>query len=133
MRRLLLAEMALLAVVFGLTAALAGSPPPSRSVEPVRAEAVFGAGELTLRASPGRPGANDLQIVLSGRGSRPAPERLTVSARQRRLGLGPVTLIARRTGDRRFAVSRAPLGAPGTWELSVAGGGARATLRLRLR
>ena len=131
LRRLLIAEALLLTVVFALTAVLAGGRPPSQSEEPVRATAAFASGRLTLRASPGRPGANDLQIELRGHG---APMRLTVTARQRRLGLGPIALRARRLRDGRFVVPRAPLDAPGTWEVTVSDdGGARATLRLRLR
>jgi hypothetical protein len=112
---------------------LAGSRPPSRSNEPALATAPFGTAEMSLRASPGRPGTNELRFQLSGPGSRPGPARITVGARQRRLGLGPFALVARRTGEGRFVVARAPLDAPGTWELTVAGGREQATLHLRLR
>ena len=89
LRRLLRVEVALLLVVFALTAVLAGTPPPSSSDEPARATAPFGSGELQVVARPGHPGANDLRIAVPRSSGGAA---LAVVARQRRLGLGPIVL-----------------------------------------
>ena len=87
---------------------------------------------MTVVARPGRPGDNRLTITL--RGAAPAPERIAAGARQRRLGLGPVRLRARRVAPGRFSVPDASLPAPGAWELTIAAAGsppARLSLRLR--
>ena len=78
------------------------------------------------------------------RGRAPGPGaprvgRVTLSERQPKLGIGPLRQTAVRTGAARFTVARAPLGAPGTWSITVtvlpAGGGAArpATFPARLR
>lgn len=133
-RRLLTAEAALLALVFVATAALAATPPAAepRRGSGVRAAGALGALRVDVLARPGRPGDNRLTISLTGGAAVPA--RLTVTARQRRLGLGPVALRARRVASGRFTVARASLPAPGTWELTlVAPGLPRARLSLTLR
>ena len=68
---------------------------------------------------------NELTIELRGDAAQRPPQRLAVSARQPRLGLGPIALRARRAANARFVVASAPLDAPGTWEVTVSGDGER--------
>lgn len=65
LRRALRAEVALLAVVIGVTAALASyAPPISAQSGPFSAESTFGPIQLELSVEPARVGANQIHIYL---------------------------------------------------------------------
>ena len=126
LRRLLIGEAVLLALVLAATAVLAGTAPPSGSTQPVRVHGTLGELGVTLTARPGSPGPNRLTIDLRGRGARDLPARLAVSARQPRLGLGPISLRAIPRAGGRFVVEDAMLSAPGSWTSRCASRAARA-------
>ena len=113
----------MLVAVFAATAVLAAMTPAAerQGGTTVTARGTLGPYAVTVVARPGRPGDNRLTITL--RGAAPAPERIAAGARQRRLGLGPVRLRARRVAPGRFSVPDASLPAPGAWELTIAAAG----------
>ncbi len=136
LRRLLTGEAVLLTLVFAVTAALAGSVPMAGDDRPVSVDGRLGGLDVRLTASPGSPGANTLRVRLSDRvgASSEVPVRLSASARQRRLGIGPLPLRADRVTAGRFVIEDAALSTPGTWEITLrTPAGARTVLRLRLR
>lgn len=142
LRTVLRAEAALLVLVLLATGVLA-STTPSRAAGHGAASRAFAAGPFSVRArvTPASPGDNRITLVVraaaGGGGAVRAITRVVVSERQPKLGIGPLRQVAARTGPGRFTVRAAPLGAPGTWSVTVAvvsGGRTRTgafTVRLR--
>ena len=65
LRRALRAEVALLVVVIGVTAALASyAPPVTAQAGPFSAESTFGPIQLEMSVEPARVGANEIHIYL---------------------------------------------------------------------
>ncbi len=117
LRRVLRTEAALLTTVLALSGVLAATT-PSRAQRGQGITRQVRAGALTIgaRLTPGSPGGNRLVLTV-----RPAAGvvAVDVSARQPKLGIGPVRSPARPAGPGRFLVTGLALGAPGTWRITV--------------
>ena len=123
LRRTLRAEVGLLIVVFGVTAALASySPSVAASTGPFSAQRELGPLELELTVDPARVGRNEIHLYLFRRsdGSQFArAKELAVAARLPGKGIGPLALDARKTGPGHYTVPLADLAPGGKWRLRI--------------
>jgi copper transport protein len=113
LRRALRAELALLLVVLGVTAALASYAPP------VTAQG----GPFAETTTFARVGANQIHVYLfdSKTGAQyTAGKELTVTATLPDKGIGPLPLESEPAGPGHYIVSDALLNAPGEWRLDFA-------------
>jgi copper transport protein len=115
LRRALRGEVALLVVVLGVTAALAGyAPATSAQSGPF--------SELELTVDPARVGSNQIHIYLfdARSGAQFSPvEELELTATLPAKSIGPLPLDPRRSGPGHYTVQDAQLGVAGDWELEV--------------
>jgi copper transport protein len=120
------AELVLIAVVIGVTAALVGEPRPkdrpprqSRSASVFRATSSVGPFRLELAVSPAGAGKNDIDVQLATRSGTPASVAdVRVAAALRDRGIAPLRFEARRLGRGHFAVADAQLAIAGRWLLT---------------
>jgi copper transport protein len=122
-RRTLRAELALVAVVFAVTGALASYAPAIAQVSgPVEVTKTIGPEQLQLTVDPATTGPNEMHLYLLDPKSGAqfnGVKQLTVRATQTDRGIGPLELRATRSGPGHYTVLGAPLTAPGTWRLDV--------------
>lgn len=123
LRRTLRGEVALLAVVLGVTAALVSYAPPDVGDRgPVSTSARLGPLRLEATVDPARAGANTLHLYVL-RAADGAPFRgtkeLGVSAALPARGIGPLAAQPRPAGPGHFIVDGLPLAPRGEWELRV--------------
>ncbi|MBS1889281.1 MAG: copper resistance protein CopC/CopD [Actinobacteria bacterium] len=123
LRRALRAEVALLAVVIGVTAALASSAPPiSAASGPFSTSTAMGPTTLGLDVDPARVGANQIHLYFfdakTGAPYRRGKE-LTLTATLPAKEIGPVPLTAQPAGPGHYIVADAQLNAPGEWEIAL--------------
>ena len=123
LRRTLRAEVALIVVVLAVTGALAGyAPAKDVATGPVSVTTSLGPEQLNLDVDPARVGANVIHIYLLDPRSGAqfaGTKKLTVTATQKRKGIGPLPLDAQLSGPGHYTVPDAVLGAPGTWTIDV--------------
>jgi copper transport protein len=124
LRRALRGEVALLAVVIGVTAALASyAPPVSAQAGPFSITEEVGPTTLEMDVDPARVGANQIHIYFfdakTGAPYKPAKE-LTVTATLPSKEIGPLPLTVQSAGPGHYIVQSALLNAPGDWELGLA-------------
>ncbi len=123
-RRALRAELALMAAVLAVAAALVSYPPGAGAGEgPFAADRELGPARLELTVDPARVGRNEIHLYLFDRRTGAQYERfdeLTVTAGQRERDIGPIKLRARETGPGHFTVRDADLVPGGDWDLDVA-------------
>ncbi len=123
LRRALRAEVGVLLVVLGVTAALASyAPPVSAQSGPFSISTTLGPTELEMSVEPARVGANEIHIYLfdSKTGAQYAKAKeLTVTATLPDKQIGPLPLEVEPAGPGHFIVAGALLNAPGTWKLEV--------------
>lgn len=120
------AELVLIAVVIGVTAALVAEPRPkdrpprqSRSASVFRATSSVGPFRLELAVSPAVAGQNDIDVQLAANSGTPASiAEVRVAATLRDRGIAPLRFEARRLGRGHFAVAGAPLAITGRWLLT---------------
>lgn len=121
LRRALRAEVALLLVVLGVTAALASyAPPVSAQGGPFSATTTFGPTQLEVSVDPARVGENQIHVYLfdSKTGAQYTKgKELTVTATLPDKEIGPLPLQPEPAGPGHYIVSDALLNAPGTWQL----------------
>ncbi|HYC82066.1 MAG TPA: CopD family protein [Solirubrobacterales bacterium] len=121
LRRALRAEVALLLVVLGVTAALASyAPPVSAQAGPFSETTTFGPTQLELTVDPARVGDNQIHVYLfdSKTGAQyTRGKELTVTATLPDKELGPLTLEPEPAGPGHYIVANALLNAPGDWRL----------------
>lgn len=122
LRNTLRMELALGAVVLGVTGALAGYPPSTVAASgPVTREATVGPAHLELTADPGTIGRNQLHLYLfdhhSGAQFTGAKE-VQVTAALPAKGIAPIPLDVRRAGPG-HAIGSGTLGVAGDWRLTV--------------
>jgi copper transport protein len=124
-RRALRAEVALLVVVLGVTAALSSYPPSTvQASGPVSATTTVGPAQLQVTVDPATVGANEIHLYLlnpsdGSQWDRAKEVRLTVSQEDKRIGPLPVELS--KAGPGHYVTSgSAPLAVPGDWTLNVA-------------
>jgi copper transport protein len=123
LRRALRAEVALIAVVLAVTAALSAyAPSIAVASGPVSRTATVGPAQLQMTVDPARVGANEIHLYLidprSGAQFDRAKE-VDVDALQSAKGIGPLREPASKAGPGHYVVPSALLGVPGTWSLRV--------------
>jgi len=123
-RRALRAEVALLAVVLGVTAALSTYPPSTAvTAGPFETTTTIGPAQLQVTVDPAGVGANQIHLYLldprDGRQWDRAKE-VQVNAVQTDRGIGPLRERVNQAGPGHYVVTGAPLGVPGDWTLHIA-------------
>jgi copper transport protein len=123
LRRTLRAEVALIAVVLGVTGALASyAPAVSKGAGPFSTTTRIGPEQLQMTVDPARVGPNEMHLYLisarTGAQFTGAKE-LTVQATQAAKSIGPLTLRADHTGPGHYTIAGALLSVPGTWTLQI--------------
>lgn len=123
LRRALRGEVALLLVVLGVTAALAGyAPATATQPGPFSAAAALGPAELEMTVDPARTGSNQVHLYLfdarSGAQFRRVKE-LTATATLPDKAIGPLPLDPQPSGPGHYTVQGAPLNVEGDWQLEV--------------
>ena len=123
LRRALRGEVALIVVVLGVTAALAGyAPATAVQTGPFSGSATLGPAALELTVDPARVGSNQVHLYLfdAKSGAQFAPiEELGVTATLPDKSIGPLPLEPRRAGPGHYTVQGAQLGVAGDWRLDV--------------
>jgi copper transport protein len=123
LRRALRGEVALLAVVLGVTAALASyAAPVSAMAGPFSTTTTAGPTTLELDVDPAMVGANQIHLYFfdSGSGAQYTKgKELKVSATLPSKRIGPLPLTVHDTGPGHYMVSDALLNAPGDWEIEL--------------
>ena len=124
LRRALRAEVALLAVVIGVTAALASyAPPVSAQAGPFAITTEVGPTTLEMDVDPARVGANVMHVYFfdskTGAPFRQGKE-LTITATLPDKEIGPLPLSVQIGGPGHYIVPSAVLNAPGDWEIDLA-------------
>jgi copper transport protein len=123
LRRALRGEIALLAVVISVTAALASyAPPVSAQPGPFSTTTEVGPTTLEMDVDPAAVGANQIHIYFfdakTGAPYKPGKE-LTVTATLPDKQIGPLPLTVQSAGPGHYIVQSALLNAPGDWELGL--------------
>jgi copper transport protein len=122
MRRSVLVEVAIGAIVLALTAVLVSQPRGGEALaaqarEPVTATANLGSSRTaTVTVSPGTHGAVDVTIALS---NGPKPQSVTATASEPTRQLGPIPLKLTADGRNQYQASGANLPVAGTWVISL--------------
>ncbi|HEX5503238.1 MAG TPA: CopD family protein [Thermomicrobiales bacterium] len=124
LRRALRAEVALLAVVVGVTAALASyAPPVSAQSGPFSITTEVGPTTLEMDVDPARVGANVMHVYFfdakTGAPFKQGKE-LTMTATLPDKEIGPLPLSVQNGGPGHYIVPSALLNAPGDWEINLA-------------
>ena len=122
LRRALRAEVALLVIVIGVTAALASyAPPISAQGGPFSSETLVGPVQLEMSVEPATVGANEIHVYLFDATSG-APyakvKQLTVSAALPEKGIS-LPLEPQLSGPGHYTIPDALLNASGDWRLTV--------------
>jgi copper transport protein len=123
LRRTLRAEVALVLLVLGVTAALVSYPPPdSLAGGPFGGSATLGPLRLEATMDPARVGPNELHLYLL-RSSDGTPfagtKELTVTLALPAKGIGPLPAKAREAGPGHYVVDTVQLVPGGDWQLHV--------------
>ncbi len=123
LRRALRGEVALVVVVLGVTAALAGyAPATSAQPGPFSGSASLGPAELEITVDPARAGSNQVHLYLFNATSGAQFSRvkeLKVTATEPENSIGPLPLEPQRAGPGHYTVQGALLSVAGTWDLEV--------------
>lgn len=123
LRRALRGEVALVVVVLGVTAALAGYAPATATQSgPFSASASLGPAELEMTVDPARVGSNQIHLYLFDAESGAQFEQvkeLTVTATLPDESIGPLPLEPQPSGPGHYTVQGAPLSVAGDWQLEV--------------
>ena len=123
LRRALRAEVALLVVVIGVTAALASyAPPVSAQAGPFSITTEVGPTTLEMDVDPAQVGANTMHVYFfdakTGAPYKQGKE-LTITATLPDKEIGPLPLEAQPAGPGHWVVPSALLNAPGDWEIDL--------------
>jgi copper transport protein len=123
LRRLIGAEVALGAIVVGITALLVNLPPArveAGSDEPSTPTASIGHHELHVMVDPGEVGENRIRLRIAGEHGDPADfDEVTVQLRMPEEDIGPLVATAEEVGPGEFEVHGHQLSVPGEWALEV--------------
>ncbi|HEY5194858.1 MAG TPA: CopD family protein [Solirubrobacteraceae bacterium] len=122
-RRTMRGELALMLVVFGVTAALVSYAPPIDAASgPFSINATLGPAELEMTVEPARVGVNTVHMYLidAKTGTQfTATKELTVTAKLPTKGIGPLPLQSNLAGPGHYVLSSAELSPGGTWQLQI--------------
>ena len=123
LRRALRGEVALVVVVLGVTAALAGYAPATAAQSgPFSGSASLGPAELEITVDPARVGSNQVHLYLFEATSGAQFSRvkeLEVTATEPENSIGPLPLEPQRAGPGHYTVQGALLSVAGDWDLDV--------------
>jgi copper transport protein len=123
LRRALRGELALVVVVLGVTAALAGYAPATAAQSgPFSGSASLGPAELEVTVDPARVGSNQVHLYLFDAKSGAQFSRikeLEVTATEPENSIGPLPLEPQRAGPGHYTVQGALLNGAGDWDLDV--------------
>jgi copper transport protein len=123
LRRSIRTEVALLAVVLGVTAALVSyAPSGSVSSGPESVTASFGPADLQLTVDPARVGPNEMHVYLTDKRTGAQYDRVKefdVSLVLPAEKLGPLEAETRKAGPGHFVMNGALFGVAGDWEVKV--------------
>ena len=124
LRRALRAEIALLVVVFAVTALLV-SKPPSIAVSsggPVSKTASLGPTDLQLTVDPAKVGANVMHVFLTDKQTGAQWDKakdFDVKLSQPGKGVGPVDARPQKAGPGHYVMTGAVFGVSGEWKVGV--------------
>jgi copper transport protein len=122
-RRTLRGELALMLVVFGVTAALVSYAPPIDAASgPFSTTASLGPAELEMTVEPARVGLNTVHLYLidAKTGAQfTGSKELTVTAKLPAKGIGPLPLQPNLAGPGHYVLDSAELSPGGTWQIQV--------------
>jgi copper transport protein len=123
--RAAVAEVALFAVVLGVTAVLVSEPPPKALAgtnQPVSVDSRVGPFDLQVVVDPARVGANQIHLYLLNRVTgQPAPvDEVDLAASLATPAIGPLKFKPVKAGPGHYVVSGASFPLPGAWELGLA-------------
>lgn len=123
LRRALRAEVALMATVLAVTAALVSySPSAGVQTGPFADSIDLGPARMELTVDPARAGVNEIHVYLFDARSGAQydrPRRLAIAASDRERDIGPIELDVRKTGPGHYTVTTADLAPAGDWTLRV--------------
>ena len=123
LRRALRGEVALVLVVLGVTAALAGyAPATAVQSGPFSASASLGPAELEMTVDPARVGSNQVHLYLFDAKSGAQFKRikeLSATATLPDKSIGPLPLEPQPSGPGHYTVQGALLNVAGEWQLEV--------------
>ena len=123
LRRALRGEVALLAVVIGVTAALASySPPVAAEMGPFSTTTTVGPTTLEMDVDPAEVGANQIHVYFfdAKTGAQYTQgKELKVTATLPSKRIGPLPLTPRKAGTGHWVIQDALLNAPGEWEIEL--------------
>jgi copper transport protein len=122
LRRALRAEIALLVVVFGVTALLVSKPPSTAvsSAGPVAKTVSLGPADLQLTVDPARVGPNTMHVFLTDKRSGAQYDKVKefdVAMALPEKKLGPIAPDVRKGGPGHFVMNGATFGVAGDWKL----------------
>ena len=126
LRRSVLVEFAVAAVVLALSAVLVGTPPARSAVaEPVDVMLPLQSGNgpsgsVQVSVDPARPGPNTLHVYLFDDAGRPTqPESITVSLTEPSQQIGPLDVELAPAGPGHYVGDGMDIPGAGTWTLAV--------------
>lgn len=123
LRRALRAEIALLLVVFGVTAVLVSKAPSTAlSKGPVSENASFGPADLQMTVDPARVGANVMHIYLIDKKTGVQYDKFEgfkVKLSQPGKGIGPIDAGAQKAGPGHYVMTQGVFGVAGDWRVQV--------------
>jgi copper transport protein len=123
LRRALLAEVGVIAVVLAVTAALVSYAPPSEAeAGPASGTATLGDARLEYTVDPALAGSNEMHLYLfdaeSGAQFTDFKE-LNASLSLPAKDIGPIEAELEKSGPGHYVAPAAPFGVPGDWEVTV--------------
>lgn len=122
-RRSFRGELALMLVVFGVTAALVSYAPPIDAAQgPVSINTTLGPAELEMTVEPAKVGLNTFHLYLinAKTGTQfTATKQLTVTAALPSKQIGPLPLKANLAGPGHYVLNAAQLSPSGTWQVQI--------------
>jgi copper transport protein len=123
LRRALRGEVALIAVVLAVTAALVSYAPPSEAQSgPVSGSATLGDARLEYTVDPGAAGTNEMHLYLfdaeTGEQFTDFKE-LTANLSLPASDIGPIEAELEKSGPGHFVAPAAPFGVPGDWDVEI--------------
>ena len=120
--RVVAVELALMAVVVGVTAALVAEPPPRPAAGSVSVTSAVGPFELTFTVDPARVGSNEIHLyVLDPKTGQPAAvDEIRVDASLPAAGIGPLSFPTTPAGPGHALVAAAELPLAGAWRFHLA-------------
>jgi copper transport protein len=126
LRRSVLVEFAVAAVVLALSAVLVGTPPARSAVaQPVDVllplqSSAGPSGSVQISVDPARPGANTMHLYLFDDAGRPTqPATITVSLTEASQGIGPLDVELAPAGPGHYVSDGMNIPGAGTWALDV--------------